>query len=35
MTENLANVPAVWVLIFDRYLGDVASEEWGDLLPDG
>ncbi len=29
MTENLANVPAVWVLIFDRYLGDVASEESG------
>ena len=27
MTENFATTPAVWVLIFDRYPGDVASEE--------
>jgi len=27
MTENFATVPAVWVLIFDQYPVDVASEE--------
>ena len=27
MTENFATTPAVWVLIFDRYPGNVASEE--------
>ena len=27
MTKNFATVPAVWVLIFDRYPGDVASKE--------
>ena len=27
MTENFATTPAVWVLIFDRYPGDVASQE--------